>query len=113
MSHMVAAASASAAADTEVIMEAADAPFRRLPYGPPPEVQASLVCRPTDVFVCSWPKSGTTWMEAIVANLVVGQNFGHVWDVTPFFDIAPSWEGAEPAPELRARFEANGRRGWQ
>lgn len=82
-----------------------------LPIAPPLPILTSLKLEPTDVFVCSWPKSGTTWMQAIVAHLLVDE-FKHVSDVTPFYDVAGSWEGTDPSPALMEKFAVTGRRCW-
>jgi len=34
----------------------------------------SLRLRPTDVFICSYPKSGTTWTQQIVVSLILANN---------------------------------------
>lgn len=80
---------------------------RTLP--PPPEDYAE------DVFVCSYPKSGTTWLQHIVGSLVSraagGSRVpdGHVSSRTPFFEIDPHWAGPGAlAPKL---VEGHGRIG--
>ena len=48
------------------------------------------------MFVCSYPKSGTTWMQAILAQIVTDlerdSTFAHVSEVSPFFEIDPHWD---------------------
>ena len=45
-----------------------------------------------DVFIASYPKSGTTWTQAIVSALVSGgERPRHVGDVAPFYEIDPHW----------------------
>ena len=50
-------------------------------------------------------------MQAIVAHLLVDE-FKHVSDVTPFYDVSASWQGEAPSPTLMEKFEATGRRCW-
>ena len=57
-------------------------------------------------FVCSWPKSGTTWMQAIVAHLVAPDrsSWKHVSEVTPFYDVEASWGRPAPVASAHATF---------
>ena len=90
------------------------ATFPMLPISPPMRVLSGLQVSARDVFVCSWPKSGTTWMQAIVAHLIAQDRstWSHVSEVTPFYDAQASWDGSEPAACLREKFESRGRRAW-
>ena len=57
----------------------------------------------SDVFICSYPKSGTTWMQNIVAQIITQcerkkngatgatMKFKHISDVAPFLEIDPHW----------------------
>lgn len=69
-----------------------------------------------DVFVCSYPKSGTTWMQHIVGSLVLRARGlpppeGHVSKRTPFFEIDPHWRGpGQLASEIEEGHRAIGRR---
>jgi aryl sulfotransferase len=63
--------------------------------------------RPGDIFVCTPPKCGTTWMQAIVASLLWPGNDGP----KPIMTVSP-WLDAEffPIEEIAARLEAQAHR---
>eukprot|EP00929_Paragymnodinium_shiwhaense_P001553 TRINITY_DN101792_c0_g1_i1.p1 TRINITY_DN101792_c0_g1~~TRINITY_DN101792_c0_g1_i1.p1 ORF type:complete len:310 (-),score=29.76 TRINITY_DN101792_c0_g1_i1:167-1096(-) len=69
-----------------------------------------------DVFVCSYPKSGTTWMQHIVGTLVLWDKSGkmpegHVSKRTPFYEIDPHWAAAgRLAPHIESEHAQLGRR---
>ena len=53
-----------------------------------------------DIFICSFPKSGTTWMQNMVYTLMTkGQDrsFGQISDVAPFFEHRRTWAETETA----------------
>jgi aryl sulfotransferase len=55
-----------------------------------------------DIFVCTPPKCGTTWMQAIVAGLLFPDGApGRVWDVSPWLEAR-----ARPIDEVLARLDA-------
>ena len=51
------------------------------------------------IFIASYPKSGTTWLQAIVAALLYenlnhrdnSSSFTHISDVSPFFEVDRTW----------------------
>src|SRR5689334_20358007 len=49
---------------------------------------ARFVSRQGDIFVCTAPKCGTTWMQTIVAALLfpAGDAPGRVMEIAPWFD---------------------------
>jgi hypothetical protein len=53
-------------------------------------------CELCNVFIASYPKSGTTWMQAIVYALLSNGNddFEHISNFSPFYEIDPHWEPA-------------------
>jgi len=62
----------------------------------------SLQLLDSDVFICSYPKSGTTWMQNIVVTLLTrGQHPDsneHISDFAPFFEIDKTWDSATGLP---------------
>lgn len=62
------------------------------------------------VFVASFPKSGTTWMQAIVYNLLSNgdQSFDHISNYSPFFEISRTWD--EENNRLNSFFHDNHQR---
>jgi hypothetical protein len=62
-----------------------------------------FLLRPGDIVVCTPPKCGTTWMQAIVAEMLhpEGGGVGYLWEVAPWIDAR--WE---PIDQLVARLDA-------
>lgn len=110
-------------------------PMPLLPITSPGTVRkcSSLPLREGDVFVCSYPKSGTTWTQHVVLSLlladrrgraaaeggegggdggVVVDGYDHVSDLAPFFEIDAHWEadGDRLAASVRKNHDGLGRR---
>jgi aryl sulfotransferase len=63
---------------------------------------AEFVHRPGDIFVCTPPKNGTTWMQTIVTTLLFPDGApGPVFDVSPWLDAR-----FEPVDVVLARLDA-------
>ena len=64
---------------------------------------ARFVHRPGDIFVCTPPKCGTTWMQTIVATLLfpAGDAPGQVMSIAPWLDAR-----FHPLDEVLARLDA-------
>ena len=76
---------------------------------------AALPLQPTDVFVTSYPKSGTTWMQHIVHTLVTdgASPLAHISEACPFFEVDRTWSTDKPGeltPAVQANHERLGRR---
>ena len=74
----------------------------------------NLPLRPSDIFICSYPKSGTTWTQHIVLTLLLADrkydiagcatnkndqdekediaSYNHVSDYAPFYEVDAHWE---------------------
>lgn len=80
----------------------ANGAFRMLPISPPVAALTEFPVKDGDVFVCSWPKSGTTWTQAIVAHLLAPDtsSWSHVSEITPFFDTSASFAPGFKAPAV-------------
>src|SRR5690349_4908519 len=59
--------------------------------------------RPGDIFVCTPPKCGTTWMQAIVAELLFPDGIpgARLWEVCPWIDAR-----FDPVDEVIDRLDA-------
>ena len=73
------------------------------------------------VFIASYPKSGTTWLQAIVATLLYENlastssaptsSFKHISDVSPFYEVDRTWcEDASIQPAVTSIHESLGYR---
>jgi aryl sulfotransferase len=61
-----------------------------------------FVLRPGDIFVCTPPKNGTTWMQAIVTTLLFPDGApGPVFEIAPWLDAR-----FEPVEDTLARLDA-------
>lgn len=58
------------------------------------------------LFICSYPKSGTTWMQAIIYNIISNgnQQFQHISDFSPFYEITATWDLATNA--IHSKYDA-------
>eukprot|EP00469_Lotharella_globosa_P003469 CAMPEP_0167800518 /NCGR_PEP_ID=MMETSP0111_2-20121227/17781_1 /TAXON_ID=91324 /ORGANISM="Lotharella globosa, Strain CCCM811" /LENGTH=319 /DNA_ID=CAMNT_0007695797 /DNA_START=34 /DNA_END=990 /DNA_ORIENTATION=- len=46
-----------------------------------------------DLFICSYPKSGTTWLQHICLSLIAGKDHtGHVSELAPFYEADATWD---------------------
>ena len=70
----------------------------------------NLKLKPSDIFICSYPKSGTTWTQHIIISLLLLHRrlssssssggggdkddieYNHVSEYAPFFEIDPHWK---------------------
>lgn len=73
---------------------------------------AALPLREGDVFVASFPKSGTTWMQHIVHTLATdgASPLPHVSDACPFFEVDRTWDGDQLTATVRANHAKISRR---
>jgi hypothetical protein len=63
------------------------------------------------LFIASYPKSGTTWMQAVVYHLLTDAPLSHISDYTPFLEHTKTWDADG---RVRQPCRDNHRRlGWQ
>jgi hypothetical protein len=63
-----------------------------------------FVPRPDDLFIVTYPRSGTTWMQMILYQLATGGSldFEHIYQVCPYFEAAlGTTSGFANVPEPR------------
>ena len=70
------------------------------------------------LFIASYPKSGTTWLQAIIYNLLSdgNQNFSHISEFSPFFEITNTWdlENSQIEGKIKEKYEINHQNlGWR
>jgi len=81
-------------------------PFPLLPITKPATLQACLAL-PLDcptVFICSYPKSGTTWLQNIVYEIATRgrRPLDHISNYCPFLENDQIWEHTRGAPSALA-----------
>jgi hypothetical protein len=68
------------------------------------EACRSLQVTDDDIFVCSYPKSGTTWTQNLVCRLLavsIGMTIPEDWHLSqsaPFFELDQYWQGKDRVP---------------
>jgi len=82
---------------------------------------SNFLMHSSDIFICSYPKSGTTWTQHIITSLVLLHRkkrdisasditYSHVSDYAPFFEIDTHWNENDLIPDIQKRQEVIGRR---
>lgn len=89
-----------------------------LPITSPAAVRAmrTLPVGKHDVFIASYPKSGTTWTQHIVYTLLTAgtKELDHISNYSPFYDVDRSWDLSGRVADLRADVRARHQElGWR
>ena len=96
------------------LSRAGEEPFPLLPISSPDTISNchKLPLREGDVFIASYPKSGTTWMQHVVHTLATDgcSPLPHISDACPFFEVDRTWEAGELSAAVQANHRKIGRR---
>ena len=59
------------------------------------------------LFICSYPKSGTTWTQAIIFHLLVDDTdkLDHISNYSPFFEIDNTWD--HDTNQINVKYQSN------
>lgn len=84
-----------------------DMPLLPITSGPTVTSCRELPVTERDIFVCSYPKSGTTWTQNLVCRLLaanLGMDLPDDWHLShsaPFYEVDQYWNNSEPNPSKR------------